>query len=366
VTLPLVHVDGQPYDQGRQHGLALGDQIAHNLAVYYDRFLTEGQLEAGEARRRAATYLPLLEGSPFFDTIRGVADGAQHDLLDIVVLNLRYELLYYQYGVCGIGQPDGCTALAIEPPQSANGHLLLGQNWDWIPEVSGAVLHTTEVDGLETLGFTEAGIVGSKIGLNSAGLGLTINGLMTTVDDWSQVALPFHARCYAILRSRTLDQAVAVVVEEQRPCSANFLLAQPSAGALDLEAAPTLVNTITPDRGMLVHANHFVDPVSLGVEEPVTEKRPHTYLRHDRLRVLLEARTPVSLGDLEVVLRDHDNYPDSICRHENREDGPEEWCITVTSALMDLDERSLRLTDGPPCEHLYQGYSLAHTALLGR
>jgi len=34
--------------------------------------------------------------------------------------------------------------------------------------------------------------------------------------------------------------------------------------------------------------------------------------------------------------------------------------------LMDLDERALWLTDGPPCEHLYEGTSLAHSALLGR
>jgi hypothetical protein len=33
---------------------------------------------------------------------------------------------------------------------------------------------------------------------------------------------------------------------------------------------------------------------------------------------------------------------------------------------MDLDERSLRLTDGPPCEHLYETYSIPHTAMLGR
>jgi hypothetical protein len=24
------------------------------------------------------------------------------------------------------------------------------------------------------------------------------------------------------------------------------------------------------------------------------------------------------------------------------------------------------VTDGPPCEHLYEGYSLPHTALIGR
>jgi isopenicillin-N N-acyltransferase-like protein len=84
------------------------------------------------------------------------------------------------------------------------------------------------------------------------------------------------------------------------------------------------------------------------------------------MRTQLVARAPVSIGDLEAALRDHDNYPDGICRHENRGDPPEEWCITVTSAIMDLEERSLRLTNGPPCEHLYESFSIPHTAVLGR
>jgi hypothetical protein len=61
------------------------------------------------------------------------------------------------------------------------------------PEVRGALLHTIEPDGMKTLGFTEAGIFGAKIGLNSAGIGLVINGMTTTDDDWSRLSLPFHA-----------------------------------------------------------------------------------------------------------------------------------------------------------------------------
>ena len=41
------------------------------------------------------------------------------------------------------------------------------------------MLHTLEPGGLETLSFTEAGIVGGKIGLNSLGLGLTIVKILT-------------------------------------------------------------------------------------------------------------------------------------------------------------------------------------------
>lgn len=366
MALPIVHVAGEPFEQGRQHGLALADQVAHNLEVYFDRFWREGKLGPAEARARAARYLPLLQPLPYFAALRGVAEGARQPLLDVLMLNVRYELLYYQYGVCGIGGADGCTAFAVLPEASANGHLLLGQNWDWIPEVKGAVLHTREPDGLETLSFTEAGIVGGKIGLNSAGLGLAINGLMTTVDDWSRLVSPFHVRCYDILRQRRLADAVAAVADGNRACSANFLIAQTPDQALDLEAAPDRVRQIGPVSGRLVHSNHFLDPAALAVEEPVTERRPHSYWRQDRLAAVLAARVPVSVGDLEVALRDHDHYPDSVCRHENRDDPPEEWLISVTSAIMDLAELTVRLTDGPPCEHLYDGFSIPHAAVLGR
>ena len=76
------------------------------------------------------------------------------------------------------------------------------------------------------------------------------------------------------------------------------------------------------------------------------------------MQALLDARATVGAGDLEVALRDHEHYPDGICRHEHPDDPSEEWCITVTSAIMDLEDLSLRLSDGPPCEHPYEVHSL--------
>jgi isopenicillin-N N-acyltransferase-like protein len=364
VTLPVLHLDGVPFDQGRQHGLALAERVAVNLDVYFDRFQREGKLTPTEVRARAEHYLTVLDRTPYMDGMRGVAEGANQDLIDIVALNLRYELLYFQYGYCAM--VDGCTSFAVLPDASANGHLLIGQNWDWIPQVLGAVVHSVEPGGLETLSFTEAGIVGGKIGLNSAGVGLAINGLLTTVDDWSRREAPFHMRCYEILRARSLEDASAFVTGTPRACSTNFVLGQAPGSAVGLEAAPDALRRLEPLDGVLVHANHFLDPDSLGVEEPPAERRPHSYHRQARLETLLEARRPVAIGDLEVVLRDHDDYPDGICRHQNLDDPDEERYITVTSAIMDLADLSLRLTDGPPCEHLYAGYSLPHTAMLGR
>jgi isopenicillin-N N-acyltransferase like protein len=358
VTLPVVELHGDPIDQGRQHGLALRERIAHNVDLYYERFLREGLLPADEVRQRATHYLPLLETHPeYFETMLGVAEASGQQLVDIAMLNVRYELLYYQYSVNPVGTPDGCTSFALLPEATASSHLLIGENWDWIPEVQGAVLHTRS-NGLETLSFTEAGIVGGKIGLNSAGLGLAVNGLLSTSDDWSRLVKPFHVRYYEMLRSSTLDAAVSVVTGLRRACSTNFVLAQAPGLAVNIEAAPDTCTTFGPRRGALAHTNHFLDPTHLGVEEPHSERRPHTYSRLARLEALFEDKRPLSVADVQSSLRDHDNFPDSVCRHEHPDDPPEEACVTVVSAVMELDEQTLWLADGPPCERYYDRFSL--------
>jgi isopenicillin-N N-acyltransferase-like protein len=167
-------------------------------------------------------------------------------------------------------------------------------------------------------------------------------------------------RCYEILRQRSLTSAVGLIVEGSRSCSANFLIAQPPDVAVDVETAPHAVRKLQPTNNSLVHTNHFLDPAQLDVVEPPIEPRPHSYTRLQRMSALLEAPAPVTLDDLERALRDHAGYPDSICRHESLVDLPEERCKTVTSVIMDLEERCLRLTDGQPCEQAYAGFCLPH------
>lgn len=368
MTLPILHLSGTPYEQGVEHGRRLRNRIAHNLAVYFDRFEREVKLPRMEVVWRARQYRDVLgeQNADYFNALLGVVDGSDCELDELVALNVRYEILYYQFGVNALRagdakgaagglpfSPDGCTALAVLPEASANGHLLLGQNWDWIPQVQGVVLHTIEADGRQTLCLTEAGIVGGKIGLNSAGLGLCINGMTTTDDDWTRLSKPFHLRCYEVLRARDFDDAVQVVTDGPRACSANFLIAQIPDHVTDIEAAPRAVRFLSGERGCLAHTNHFLDPDALGVVEPPCEHSPHSQHRFRRLNELLQTKRPLSIGDLQTFLRDHEGYPHSICRHADPSEPEEERYATLASVVMDLHERTMWLTDGQPCEGTY-------------
>ncbi|MBC8102616.1 MAG: peptidase C45 [Cytophagales bacterium] len=369
MTLPVVFLSGAPREQGLQHGRALKDRIAQNVALYFERFDREVGLPRSEVHAIARQYADAIarQNPAYHAGMEGVAEGSGFPLADIAALNVRYEILYYQFGKNAIaaaqarseGVADGCTAFAALPAATASGHLLMGQNWDWIPEVQGAVLHTTDEDGFETLAYTESGIVGAKIGFNQAGLGLCINGMTTVDDDWSRLSRPFHVRCWEMLRCRTLEAAQAVIAGEARACSTNFLIAQTPGNVVDIEAAPDKINLLGCDRaGCLTHANHFVDPGGLGIEEAPNERRIFSQRRAARLSELLHARLPLTTEGIQDALRDTQDDPFGICRHRNPAEPPEMHYITVTAVVMDLETRTLHLTDGPPDESPFQTVSL--------
>ncbi len=356
--LPLIQIEGSPREQGQSHGLLLAERVHANLATYFRRFQIEGGLEREQVLERVAPYwAAVAERHPDYAAgVRGIAQGAGAGELEIAALNLRYEILYHQFTAMAL--PDGCTLFAVAPERSADGHLLIGQNWDWIPEVQGAVLQIHPAEGPAQLAFTEAGIFGAKIGMNAAGLGLAINGLTSTGDDWSRMATPFHVRCWQILNQTDFESAVSVVTSEDRSCSTHFLIAQTPEHVAGLEAAPLVCHRLGLEDGVYSHANHFVDPEGIGVVEPPSPFRQFSYHRESRCRALMLQGEPVTTDQVLERLRDHDGHPNSVCRHPDPERGGSHTYQTVTSVLMDLDDGRMWISDGPPCEGEYQALRL--------
>lgn len=359
MTLPYVRLTGDGYEQGRRHGQLLAERIAHNLNLYFDRFEREVLLPRQEVLRWARLYGAAIaqQNEDYYAGMVGIAEGGGFDLTEIVALNVRYEILYYQSGVMAMDK-DGCTAFALSPAASANGHLLIGQNWDWIPDVLGAVVETVHPAGHRTLAFTEAGIFGGKIGLNSAGLGLAINGISATDDDWTTLAKPYHLRCYEVLLQNDFERAVACITDTGRACSANYLIAQTPDLVANLEAAPNTFHRLGWQADCLVHANHFVDPAGIGIRETPNEFRPFSCKRQERLEKLLALSRPVTIEAIKEHLSDHLNLPRAICRHEVPTAPIDEQYRTITGVIIDLHTQTMHISDGPPCQSEWQKLKL--------
>ncbi|MEU6859341.1 C45 family peptidase [Glycomyces sp. NPDC046736] len=364
MTLPLLHLQGSPYRQGVQHGERLRDQIAANIAVYRSRMLTSGMTEEGLAER-AQRYLGVFtrEDADYRATMDGIAEGAGQHLLDITLLNARYELLYSAWSEFGRPTIEGlrseCTAFGGADGVFATGGAKIGQNWDWFTGVEGALLQWKHGE-TTVLGFTEAGVAGAKIGLNSAGIGLCVNGLGASADDWKIESTPFHLRTWRILQSETLPEAVGHATAPRPACSSNFFIGSAEAGVATVETSPLGSRVIYQDGDApLVHANHFRNPDALGVYQSWLETgRVSTYHRCERMEKLLHEAGPLTTEQLHAAMRDHDGGPIAICRHPVESDPEELRTHTALAAILELDAGRFSYTWGPPCESEFTTVSI--------
>lgn len=356
MTLPLLHLQGSPYRQGVHHGEQLRDEIASNVAVYRSRMLTSGLSEADLAER-SQRYLGLFtrEDASYRAIMDGIADGSGQHLLDITLLNARYELLYSAWSEFGRPTAEGlrseCTSFGGSGGVFASGGTQIGQNWDWFTGVEGALLQWRHGE-TTVLGFTEAGVAGAKIGLNSAGVGLCVNGLGASVDDWKIDSTPFHLRTRRILQSGSLAEAVGHAAAPRPACSANFFVGSAAEGVATVETSPLGSRVIyqTAD-APLVHANHFRAPEALGVYESWLETgRVSTYHRCERMEALLDEGPPLSAERLHAAMRDHEGGAIAVCRHPVETDPPELRTHTALAAHLELDAKRFSYTWGPPCE----------------
>jgi len=202
----------------------------------------------------------------------------------------------------------------------------------------------------------EAGLL-AKTGMNAAGLGLVTNALVTDADI-GEPGLPYHVLLRAVLDCATVTDALEALQAGPRTSSANYLVAQASGSALDIEAAPgdfTRLYPLFPEDGVLLHTNHFLAP-RIAPADLALWAMPSSVIRLQRLRAANAART---LDDFGVLLADHADYPHSICAHPDPADHPCEQGATIASVLMDLTARHIWLATGNPCQAAYERLDIA-------
>lgn len=345
----VIEAAGTPYEIGRQHGSQTKEKIALGIATYRRMFMDYAQLEWETACRMAEAYIPQVEkyDPAIMEEIRGVAAGAGRPLGEIMALNARSELALTEKML------PGCTAFAVLPEASAAGETYVGQNWDWKASQRSALLllNIKQPGRPEIMMVTEAGIIG-KIGFNSAGIAVCLNAL---VADKNDSGVPLHIVLRGILNGENLGDAVAAAARLPIASAANFLVGHRDGEAIDIEAAPADYDVLYPAGGLLTHTNHFTSLRLTKVKDIGKIAFADSPVRLGRVNNLLRAkRGRLDLPALQGIMRDHFNYPDAICRHEDRRDEAGRRAVTVFSIIMDPARKEMHLTEGPPCQSEYR------------
>ena len=227
----------------------------------------------------------------YIEEMRGIAEGANEPFAAVVLMNARTEMVAAARQEQEAKQvPDGCTAALALPEASADGVLLHGQNWDWRAECAetGVLLRIQRDDGPDILTFTEAGGL-ARSGLNSAGIGLTANALQCDRDYkcGPGVPLPFIRR--KVLESAYLAQAVHTIMSTPKLGSNHMAVSHATVSgggeAFGFECAPDDTFWLAPDRGLYVHANHWIaEPARAQVKDTGLAETPCSIYRDKRVR----------------------------------------------------------------------------------
>lgn len=362
-AFPFISVAGNSFERGRQHGVATAGRIRKSIQLY-DQSLAEINCSPAE-KSSILQYITsgIVNFCPdYIEEMKGIADGAQVPLDDIVLINARTEVM----GLAKSGKRqsanlgEGCTGAVILPERSSTKHLYHGQNWDWRSECAetAIILRIKGATGPDILTFAEAGAL-ARSGLNSAGIAITANNLDSDRDFKSQgIPLPLIRR--KALEQEHLAVAMKIVAATPKTGSNNMILSSSAGFAIDFECAPDESFPIYPSDGLLVHANHWISPVAnMKIRDPGKTSALDSLYRDWRVRHLLDSQGQLlSADDLKQAFFDDFGTPYAVCRPPRPPLGGN-LTATVATIVMEPHAGIMDVAPLPALNRGFTRYSLA-------
>jgi len=353
--VPIVYVEGDHYEMGRQIGSDRKDVVQQMLATYRRYFEEEadkiGIADWDEAILHARKYLPFAEESvpQYVEELQGITDGAEVDFNDLLVLNcveaLTEDALH-----------TNCTSLAAAPEVTADGSLLVGHNEDWLPDDIDNVylVHARPNDEPAYLAISYGGLL-PNIGFNEHGIAQCCDSVYPND---ARIGVPRIFASRAVLAAPTLSDAIRAALNRRRAAGYNHLIVHVSGEMYNVEVSAEDFDVIYGIDGMLAHTNNYLSRRMRATEKD-SEELIASRVRYNRvIRLMRSQRGKLSQKSFQAILSDHVNYPHSICNHIDVNDPPLERQQTIASLVMDLTARTMHIAWGPPCEAEYYSYKL--------
>jgi len=342
----------------RQIGQQIGEQVKHairhsvssaqNLIAQTYSTL---ELDWDGALIQARKYLPFVQERfpKYVDELAGIAEGAGVSFDDLTVLNAMEAVTMDALHLAK------CTSMAVNEDRTADGHVLVAHNEDWLPEDEQDVfvIHADPDDEPPFLAMTYGGLL-PNIGFNAYGIAQCCDSVYPTD---SRIGIPRVMVSRAVLGAKTLADAIRCTLIPHRAAGYNHLLVHEAGELYSVEVSSRRFGILYGEDGIIAHTNHYLDPNMQAIEHDPDEL-VDTRLRYFRAMRLLR-RTPAhTIKTLQAIQRDHLNFPNSICNHSMDDIYPLDREKTINALIMDLTARTMHIAWGNPCENQYHTYYL--------
>jgi isopenicillin-N N-acyltransferase-like protein len=358
----VVEFAGSAHERGFQYGEKFAENISEMLDRSYDFYKTAASLSRDQILKTASKFWPFIEeySDEIAQELKGLSEGSKRKIEEITLLASFNEIqFYYAFEIIPFyGRTAGCTSFCVTGEATVDGQTIIGQNNDGslhpnLDEYDFLMKMRTD-SGIDFLTLTLMGCT-AFVGVNSKGIGLCINAVS---DGDFRVGVPFSVITRGILGSKTIGDAINAVITAERGAGANYLIADENGECYDIETTARNFNYFYIDKS-LGHANHYLKRTT--DQRNITPRRTdaNTIVRCNRMNKLLEK----DFGKITVdtcfgILKDHVNYPTSICVHPNPDLPPEMAMKTMDSIVISPANRELHVTRDNPCKTNFKKYSL--------
>ena len=290
----------------------------------------------------------------YVDELKGYAEGAGIELEEIFTL-----FYYYSSKPAGV---FGCTDLVVSAGLTKEKHVFMAHNEDTPPkERKYLCLVRGKPEGAPAfLTVTYGGVI-FNVGLNSAGLSFGGNAL--NPND-TRVGIPVDLVFRAMYGAGTMVEALTYANLPHRESSYNNIVADNQGQIYNIEGSATDFELTYAGGSYLVHSNHYVTEKMKKYESDFRydiQKIKHymcSVARFNRMSNLVVDSEEISVPGIMAMMRDHANYPYSICCHVDEEATVEDQYQTNFSSIVDLTAQELWLCYGNPCFAEYERYTL--------
>lgn len=351
---PFIRVKGSHREIGRQMGEALAVQVHHsveNARAMIDAIYPVLSLTWEGAKIQSRKYLPFSQETypKYVEEIIGIAEGSGMAFDDLVVLTAMEAVTMDALHL------TKCTSFAVNDERTADGHVLVAHNEDWLPEDEPdvCVIHASPDDEPPFIAMTYGGLL-PNIGFNALGIAQCCDSVYPND---SRIGVPRVVLSRAVLGARTLDDAIRFALTPRRAAGYNHLIAHESGELFNVEVSARNFAILFAEDNFVAHTNHYLAPQMQAVEyEP--DELIGTRVRYSRALRLLKRTHQHTLKTLQDIQRDHVNFPSAICNHVDEEMDPMDREKTINSIIMDLTDRTMHIAWGNPCVNAYHTYHL--------
>ena len=363
--LPVLRVEGSHRDVGLQIGAVCIDAIRDAVSFSHGEVPLDGRtwaeqfVLAGEYRTFTAQRLPYI-----VEELDAVAEAADVDPVRLFAASVEEIWDWEEPEVATerirlAAERGRCSDLVVGGPATATGSVLVAHNNDLDEsDEANMVAIDWNVEG-EPQMFTAGIGPWISVGWNAAGLLLSGNEL---APNDNRVGIPRLLMVREQLRQTSMRTAVDAALNPDRASSYNTVYATPDGQVANIEGSATNAEiTGLNESGFMVHTNHYVCESMLRYEDDheYAERSARRYNRGSELLAqAAEQGLPVTAGVLKSMLSDHENAPDSLCRHPDSSTTTKTvfWCVT------DVASGHITFGRGNPCTSVPQTFQFPNAA----